>query len=599
MTKVAEQIKTLPAAPGVYFFKAASGKVLYIGKAKSLRSRVRSYFRPQAELDPAKQQMIPRIASIATITCDTETEALVLEANLIRQHQPPYNVVLRDDKFYLFIKITTNKEYQRVFPVRRITKDGSHYFGPYSSAASVRSTLKLLRRIFPHRGEKESPREKIFPHPLFATKAKSAPRSLGEVGSSRVDYNQNITNIIRFLQGHRQDIMDTLQTGMKEAAARKQFERAAIFRNQLQAIERLEGSQKVYLPRKESFDAISAAHLPGQNLSAVNVFQIRDGRLLNKNTFLMRHRGAAPAADVIRQFLLQYYSVAQDIPPIILVPVELSDAEEIAHWINADQAPRLLSPKRGRKRQLLAMGERNAEQLLNEQVAVFESDRTAKAAAEELARALGIASPLTRIETYDISNIQGTLATGSMIVFTKGQADKQHYRKFKVRLSGGPNDFAMLQEVLTRRLSDQHQDWPKPDLMVIDGGKGQLNAAVKVLTRLKVNVPVASLAKREETLFAASPGGVKEIHLPYDSPALFLVQRMRDEAHRFTLSYHQLLRQKHGRRSLLDEVPGIGPKTKKRLLSHFGSLKTIRQASREELSKLIGTARAKTLQDYL
>jgi excinuclease ABC subunit C len=397
---------------------------------------------------------------------------------------------------------------------------------------------------------------------------------------------------------------------MKEAATHKQFERAAIFRDQLRAIERLEGSQKVYLPRKESFDAISVAHLPEQSVSAANVFQIRAGRLLNKNTFLLRHRGAALPANVVRQFLLQYYRVAQDIPPTILLPLELSDASLISRWINGDHPPHLRTPRRGQKRQLLVMGQRNAQQLLEQEIAVFESDRAAKAAVAELARALGLqsssASPaskapvdLRRIETYDISNIQGVLATGSMVVFTDGKPDKKHYRKFKVRLPEVPNDFAMLQEVLTRRLSAHHQDWPQPDLMLIDGGKGQLNAAHKVLRSCNVTSPLAALAKREETLFTRTSEGIREIRLPYDSPALFLVQRMRDEAHRFTLSYHQLLREKQQRRSLLDEVPGIGPKTKKRLLNHFGSLKAIRTASVADLSQVIGSVKAKILQEYL
>lgn len=600
--KLPQQLKTLPAKPGVYLFKDSNETILYVGKAKSLRSRVRSYFSragetpgvkektpgvkearaaPARNLDPAKRLMIPKITNIETITCDTETEALVLEANLIRKHQPPYNVILRDDKFYLFIKITTNEELPRIFPVRRINKDKARYFGPYSSAASVRNTLKLLRRIFPYRGEKESPREKIFPHPLFEPGEKS--------------YQENVTNIIRFLQGHRQDITDTLKVGMKKAAAAKQYERAAIFRDQLRAIERLEGNQKVFFAHRESFDVISLSR--SNNTSAANVFAIRQGKLLNKSTFLLRHRHATPPEDILRQFLLQYYRVAQDIPRVILIPIPLSDSQTIAKVINSEHPPLLAIPKRGKKRQLLTMGELNAQQLLHQEEAVFEGNKKAKEATRELAATLGLDTNLFRIETYDISNIQGTLATGSMVVFQDGQPDKSQYKKFRLKVDGQPNDYQMLQEILTRRFSNRHDTWPIPDLILIDGGKGQLSAAKKIIDARQLAIPLAALAKREEELFI--PKRRAAIRLPYDSAALYLIQRMRDEAHRAATSYHRLLRRKRQQRSILNEVPGIGPKTKKWLLTRFGSLKAIRAASSKDLTKVIGQTKAKTLRDYL
>jgi excinuclease ABC subunit C len=618
-----QQLKILPAGPGVYLFRSDRRQVLYVGKAKNLRPRVRSYFRPAtrpiqtglrpaAGLDPAKQKMIHRIARIETIMTDTETEALILEAQLIRRHQPPYNVILRDDKFYLFIKITTNEEQPRVFPVRRLKKDGARYFGPYSSAASVRQTLGLLRRIFPYRGEKESPREKIFPHPLFGHGGEK------NYSLQTENYKLNIDNIIHFLQGHRQNTTDILRAGMKKAAANKQFERAAIFRDQLQAIERLEGNQKVFLPRQESLDTISLAHARhGGNLSCANIFQIRGGKLLGRQAFLLRHRNVTAAPDILRQFLLQYYSVAQDIPPTILVPAELGDAVSLAKWINHEQPPLIALPKRGKKRQLLAMGELNARQVLDQEASAAVSDQRTEAALAELAKALGIKpantanAALPRIETYDISNIQGTLATGSMVVFTNGVPDKQHYKKFRLKWDQGPNDYAMLQEVLRRRFSPLHHDWTTPDLVLIDGGRGQLNAASQVLAEQRLNVPVAALAKREEILFVHAAASAKaaprrrqknkmsEIRLPYDSPALFLLQRMRDESHRFTLAYHRLLRSKRQRHSLLDEIPGIGPQTKKKLLRRFGSLKGIRAASNKDLARLIGQTRTATLRDYL
>ncbi|MBI4022177.1 MAG: excinuclease ABC subunit C [Candidatus Andersenbacteria bacterium] len=636
------KLKALPRQPGVYIFRNSAGQVLYVGKAKSLRARVLSYFRDHAALEAPKRQMIQQIADLDTITTDTEIEALVLEANLIRQHQPPYNVVLRDDKYYLFIKITT-EQYSRVYPVRRLKRDGARYFGPYSSAAAVRQTIKLLRRIFPHRSEKDLPRETIFPHPLFSTtelasgaagrhpapsEIPPAGRSLGEGwrGPSRrlgeaelseaagrgpqrqdppTNYKLNITNIIRFLKGDRQRIKTTLTAGMKAAAARREFERAAIFRDQLRAIERLEGFQKVYLPRRESFDIVSIARTA--RLSAANVFQIRQGKLLGKNTFLLRHRLPAAPHDVVRQFLLQYYQDTRDFPPAIYLPLALTDASLIAGYLSRTQPPRFAIPERGVKKQLQRMGERNAEQLLTEEQQRIATPAVSRAAVRALFAAIGLPQPHrpdTRIETYDISNIQGQLATGSMVVFINGQPEKNQYRKFRLNSAGQANDYQMLVVVLTRRLAHRTgagrphpAAWPLPDLILIDGGRGQLNAARRAIHNAGQNIPLAALAKREETLFI--PSQREPIRLPHNSPALYLLQRMRDEAHRFTLSYHQLLRSGHARRSLLDTIPGIGPRTKRRLLNQFGSLQAIRAADATALAKVIGSSRAKSLQDYL
>lgn len=608
---LSHQLETLPTAPGVYLFKDERDAVLYVGKAKNLRARVRSYFRPAAELEPPKQDMIKRITSLDTIVVDTENEALVLEATLIRQHQPPYNVVLRDDKFYLFIKIT-HEDLPRVVLVRRIQQDGARYFGPYSSARSVRQTLKLLQRLFPFVGDTTPEHDWIFPHPLFTIgAATSADRTQEATRLSPDQYRANIEQVIQFLQGNRQPIMDTLNAGMKQAAQQKSYEQAALWRDQLQALERLEGAQKVYLPRPESFDVVSIATEAGR--SAANVFLMRKGRLLAKNTFLLRHRQGTRLADVLRQFILQYYAAAQDIPQLIFVPAHLEDALALAQWINGTKPPTLTVPQRGVKRQLLQMGELNARQLLTEEHADFTHDQRIQRALLELAQALGLGTTaLQRIETYDISNIQGQLATGSLVVFTDGKPDRAQYRKFRIRVTdtpvprtgaeaplprGAANDFAMMQQVLARRFSGRHEEWRVPDLILIDGGKGQLSRAKAVLDALQVTAPVAALAKREEELFIA--GRAEPIRLPYTADALYLVQRMRDEAHRTTLQYHQLLRSKRSSRSLLDEVPGIGPKTKKQLLQRFGSLKAIRVASLEELAAVVGAAKARLVQEYL
>lgn len=582
MATLEQQFAALPQKPGIYLFKAAQGKILYVGKAKKLTARVRSYFRESANLDPAKQQMVKEITSLETISTDTENEALVLEANLIRQHQPPYNVVLRDDKYYLFIKITTFEELPRVFPVRRVKRDGSRYFGPYSSTQSVRATLRLLRRLFPFKEEKESPREKIFPHPLFT--------------SSEGDYQKNIENIIRFLSGKHEEISETLRAGMQQAAQAKHYERAATFRDQLQAIERLEGNQKVFLTKKEFFDVVSLARSAAK--SAANVFQVRGGKLLGKQTFLLRHRSEAASTDTLRQFILQYYSVAQDIPKVIFIPEPLSDQAALASWINQENPPTFAVPQRGKKRQLLAMGEMNARQLLTQEEKNFQTEARVKQASRELAKALGLGEKsLKRVETYDISNIQGTLPTASMIVFENGQPKRSEYRKFRIKLGEEPNDFAMLQETLSRRFSGRHQDWKLPDVIIIDGGKGQLSAVHKILKVMNIAIPTVALAKREEEIFL--PNQPTSIRLPYNSDALYLIQRMRDEAHRFTISYHRLLRSQRSTRSRLDDIPGIGPKAKKQLLRRFGSVKNIRAAPSQEIAQIIGQKKSEILQDYL
>ncbi len=638
---ILEKIKTISTSPGIYIYKDAVGKILYVGKAKNLKHRVRSYFAKSADLGATKEKMVQLIANIETISTDTELEALVLEANLIRKHQPRYNVLLRDDKYYLFIKIT-KEEQPRIFPVRNMSKDNARYFGPYSSAASVRATLRLLRRIFPFKGEKDTAHDIIFPHSLFKERGSVAPFSpIGEKVSPAIvlgadegnpqrydaphpspclparqalpelgeGNESNITSVIAFLKGNRQQIINTLEEGIKESSNNLEFERAALFRDQLQAIVRLEGFQKVYLPRNESFDVISIAR--GNTTSAANVLQIREGKLLGKQTFLLNHRNESRLSDIVRQFLLQYYAVAQDIPKEIIIPCPLEDAKTLQEWIHT----KLQVPQRGVRKQLLTMGETNANMLLQEQGAIQATKRAAKTALEALLQAIDVqphfAPPAGgasrgdsfRIETYDISNIQGTLATASMVVFIDGMPAKDQYRKFKIRYTGGktqpgaqtPNDFAMLEETLTRRLA--RIDWPIPNLIIIDGGKGQLSSAQKSMKKSTHNIPMISIAKRKEEIFL--PEQKNPVVLPYDSPALYLIQRMRDEAHRFTITYHRTLRAKEQIKSALDEVPGIGPKTKKLLLTTFGSIKGVKSASDSELEHLVGNKKTQTLREHL
>ena len=616
------RISALPTTPGIYIYKNKNGDILYVGKAKNLRSRVRSYFVKRADLGPMKEKMITLITDMESIATDTELEALVLEASLIRKHQPPYNVLLRDDKYYLFIKITKDIP-ARIFPVRKIVQDGSKYFGPYSSASSVRTTLKLLRRIFPFREEKDRPRDIIFPHVLFGRHAGLDPASTWTPGQARGD-NSATTNIIRFLSGKRQEIIRTLEAGIASASKNLQYEQAALFRDQLRGIERLEGSQKVYLPNKESFDVISMSQ--AKNQSAGNVLQIREGKLIGKQTFLLRHRSGTEIQETLRQFIMQYYSVAQDVPKKIYIPISLPDSPLLMQWMvrGKDQEVEFVVPIRGVKKQLLAMGELNAKNLLQEEQAETHTKQASRAALDVLLQAVNVQPPTAlqisqgktfRVETYDISNIQGTLATASMIVFIDGVPAKDQYRKFKIKYQTPgvdgkipgvyavkPNDFAMLEEALTRRLA--RTQWPMPDLIIIDGGKGQLSSARKAVRLAALahgkpytEIPIISIAKREEELFL--PNNPTPVLLPYNSPALHLIQRMRDEAHRFTITYHRSLRSKEQTKSALDDISGIGPKTKKALLQKFGSVSGIEKATDSELIETVGEKKMKLLRDWL
>jgi len=589
-------LKNLPGKPGVYLFKNEAGGVLYAGKAKVLRTRVRSYFRPQAQLDEFKKKMVSEVREVETIVCDSEYEALMLEANLIRRHRPPYNIIMMDDKRYLYVKVTKEK-WPKVFAVRRVNNDGAKYFGPYSSSRSVRQTLRLLQRLFPHRTDRDLESKWIFPHPLFknADEARKPVSNLVENGRyAQEDYGKNIEHIIQFLKGERDSVRQVLTDGMKVAADAQQFERAAIWRDQLEALNKMLDKQKVLWPQSESFDCISVAK--DKTRSAVNVFSIRGGSLAGKNSWLMKHRGGVTREDVVRQFLLQYYQAVLEQPTLILMPVELSDAALLKQWLGVKK---LLVPKRGRKRQLINMGEMNAKQMLLMERAQDDVVGRWQKASEALAQALGLkSSKLKRIETYDIASTQGKLATGAMVVFSDGQPLRNQYRKFRVKLeSDKPDDYAALAQVMERRFSGRHESWAKPDLVLIDGGKGQLGAVLKVLRALGVTVPVASVAKREELLFV--PDKPAAIQLPYDNDALLLVQRMRDEAHRVTNSYHKLLRSKKQQKSIFDEIPGVGPVLKRRLLNKFGSLRGVRDASEADLVEVVGVVKAKTVRNYL
>ncbi|MBI5037651.1 MAG: excinuclease ABC subunit UvrC [Candidatus Kerfeldbacteria bacterium] len=589
-------LSKIPLKPGVYQFKDATGALLYIGKAKQLRHRVSSYFHSAAKHSPTKQIMVGKIAKLEYIITSSETEALLLESSLIKRHQPPYNIDLKDDKNFLYIKISLAEEYPRVFTVRRILQDKAKYFGPYTSAFAVRETLHTLRKLFPHRNFPTQPSKHQLEYYV-----RRYPELMGPADPT--DYRRTINRIIRFLNGDYQDIVTELQQEMKKRAADHQFERAALLRDKIQAIERMMEKQKVVSPRQEHYDIISVAREGAR--AAVNLFAVRQGKLIAKQDFLLTNTAEQSDAEVLQAFIERFYAQHTNTPPAILVPTTLPNAA----LINKTFKTTVIIPRRGAKRQYLTLGRENALNYLEQQKASWEKDtRKIQQALGAFKELLKLPKPPRRIETYDISNIQGTNAVGSMVVFTDGQPDKQWYRKFKIKTVVGANDFAMLTEMLQRRF--QHQKptpsptsgeragerggWPQPDLVILDGGKGQLNTVREGVT---IPCPVIALAKKEEAIFV--PGRKTPLHFPADSEALYLIQRMRDEAHRFAITFY---RSRHGRattHSRLDDVPGVGAHTKKKLLKEFGSVRHVRNQSMEALTRLVGATLAKRIKESL
>ena len=596
----------IPDKPGVYLMKDAHGEVVYVGKAVSLRNRVRSYFHASSTDYTGKiHRLVHEIAEIEFIITDSEVEALILECNLIKKHRPRFNVRLKDDKRYPYIKISWQDDYPRVFITRHRVEDGGRYYGPYTSVSAVHQTLDLLRRLFPYLTCKREITGRDQRPCLYYHIKRCLGPCIGAV--SKEEYRAMIQRISLFLEGRTEEIIADLKAQMAEAAAQLQFEKAAEKRDLIQAIEQVTARQKVVLKVAKDQDVIAFARDDG--LACVQVFFIRQGKLTGREYFLLTGTTDEDDQGVLTSFLKQFYAEAAYVPPEILLPLSVEESPLIEEWLRTRRGGEevaLRVPRRGQLRELVRMAAANATETLSSLRAQWEADETRHTAAlTELQEALGLSAAPVRIEGYDISNIQGTAATGSMVVFVKGVPRKSDYRHFQIRTVPGADDYAMMQEVLRRRfrraLETGEEALPPgkkrdesfsvlPDLLLIDGGKGQLNAALEVLQEYGLdNLSVASLAKQREELFV--PGQPDPIVLPRDSPALYLVQRVRDEAHRFAVSYHRTVRQRKGLASQLEEVPGIGPKRRQALLQHFGSIEAIRQASVDELAAVPGMTR--------
>ena len=591
---IRKALAVLPEKPGVYLMHDAEGKVIYVGKAVVLKNRVRSYFRNLASHTPKVKAMVAKIAEIETIVTSSEVEALILECNLIKKYRPRYNISLKDDKTYPYLKVTVQEDFPRLLVTRRQSRDGAKYYGPYADAGAMHATVKLLRSMFPLRTcRKMNPDRPCLNYHIKRCLAPCA----GHIGRS--EYQQMIKSVCMVLDGRTTELERDLKRAMQEAAENYAFEEAARLRDQLQAVERLNETQKAVTNNGGDMDIIGF----GKDMTGLclQIFFVRKGKLMGRDNFFLEDAGDT-SDEVITAFIKQYYNEATFVPHEIVVPYlpEAAEQQLIENWL-AEKAKRkvvLLLPQRGVKKQLLELANTNAVKLLEERLRKGNLSLTSDVqAAEELQHILGVEHSLARMDCFDISHTQGTETVASMVVFCNGSPSKKDYRKYKiVSAEGKPDDFKSMKEVVYRRYKD-YEDLPS--LVIIDGGKGQLSSALEVIRGLGLaELPVVSLAEREEEIFI--PHQSKSIVLDRDSAALKLIQRIRDEAHRFAITYHRKLRSKRNLVSVLDHVEGIGPKRRQELWKAFKTLDAMKAATVEELADVEGMnyAAAQTLYDF-
>ncbi len=607
-------LDNLPTLPGVYLMKDKAGKVIYVGKSVNLRNRVRSYFGARGGHSPKTRRMVRKIADIEFIVTPSEAAALKLENDLIKKHQPRYNILLKDDKWYPYIKVHWSDPFPKVDFTRRVEQDGGRYFGPYTSAGAVRQTLDVLRKAFPYLTcDREITGEDARACLYYDIGLCGAP-CIGAV--SQEDYRATIARLMRFLQGYTEEVIEDLRAEMMAAADALDFERAARLRDNLKAVERVVRGHVSVARVDVEQDVIALAR--GNGAAIAQVFFVRGGKLIGRDHFMLEGTEEEDDAAVITEFLQRFYAEASSVPPEVILPAAPleSEAPALLDWLRERRRMftdgrahrvQITVPKRGKKRDLLAMAQNNADETLAMLCAQRDADpHRQEQAIAELQAALDLPKPPNRIECYDVSNTQGTAITASRVVFVRGTPEKSAYRRFNIRTVKGPDDYASMREALTRRFrryvnavqasTEAAPGQPSPDdawrilpdLLIVDGGKGQLRIAAEVLDEfgLLERVPVAGLAKRDEALHLL--GRAQPVILPRRSPALYLVQRVRDEAHRFALALHRKQRRARSIGSQLEAIPGIGPARRKALLKRFGSLKAIHAASIEALAEVPG-----------
>jgi excinuclease ABC subunit C len=602
-------LATLPAKPGCYLMKAKDGTIIYVGKAINLKNRVRSYFHADASKENKTRRMVREITDLEWIVVGSELEALILEMNLIKKHRPRYNVRMKDDKRYPYIKIHWQEEFPRVTVTRLMQEDEARYFGPYTSAWAVYQTLDVLRRVFPYLSCDRQITGKDARACLYYDIKLCLGPCIGAVNKEQ--YHQMILDLQEFLVGHSEPITARVKAEMEEAAGKLNFERAAALRDKIKALQAIVERQKVVFPAdyKDS-DVLALAR--ADNEACVQIFFIRGGKMIGREYFVLEGTEDAADSEVMTQFVQQFYAEAANLPQQVMLPGEIEEARIIQEWMRSRRGGgkvEIFVPHAGQPQELVQMAAENAAETLQSLRAQWQADsHKQEQALAELQSALGLPTPPNRMECYDISHTQGMATVGSMVVFSRGVPDKKLYRRFNIEsVSGLPDDFASMEEVLTRRFrrwqaAQMAAEGPGskpdesfsflPDLLIVDGGKGQLSRAVAVLENCGLNgrIAVVGLAKQEEEIFF--PHRSEPLRLARHSQGLYLIQRIRDEAHRFAITSHRARRTKQGMASALDSIPGVGPAKRKNLLLHFGSVDKIRVATLDELESVPGIHRA-------
>ena len=596
MFLIEEELKKLPGKPGVYIMHGEKDEIIYVGKAVSLKNRVRQYFQSSRNKGAKIEQMVTHITRFEYIVTDSELEALVLECNLIKEHRPKYNTMLKDDKTYPFIKVTVNEPYPRVLFSRTMKKDKAKYFGPYTSSTAVKDVIELVRRIYMVRScNRTLPRDcgRNRPCLYYHMKQCTAPCQ-GNV--SEEEYKKNIAQVLHFLNGNFQETIDQLKEKMMAASEDMRFEDAAGYRDLINSIKRIGERQKITTYGEEDKDIIAVAMEESEDLreqdAVVQVFFMRGGRLIGRDHFFLRVARGDTKAQVLSSFLKQFYAGTPFIPAEIMMQTEIEDGEIIEDWLSARRKQRvhIRVPKKGTKEKLVELARENAWMVLSkDRERIKREEGRTIGAVKEIEGWLGL-KDIVRMEAYDISNISGFESVGSMVVYEKGKPKRSDYRKFKIKWVQGPNDYASMEEVLTRRFTHESKgDYDSfsllPDLILMDGGRGQVNIALKVLGELGIDIPVCGMVKDDNHRTRGVYFNNVEIPIDTSSEGFHLVTRIQDEAHRFAIEYHRSLRSKEQVHSVLDDIPGIGETRRKALMRRFRSIENIRDASVEELSQ--------------
>ena len=615
MFNIKEELKKLPESPGVYIMHNAADEIIYVGKAVILKNRVRQYFQNSKKHSPKIEKMVSQVEYFEYIITDSEIEALVLECNLIKEHRPKYNTMLKDDKTYPYIKVTLEEEYPRIMLSRKIRRDKSKYFGPYISAVAVKDTIELMQKLYHIRTcHRVLPRDigKERPCLYYHIKQCKAPCQ-GLI--SKEEYKKEVDKMVSFLQGNHKEVEEILTQKMMEASAQMEFEQAMQYRDLIKSIKQLEEKQKLNQTDREEQDIIAIAM--ARREAVVSVFFIRDGKLLGRDHFHMTGIEENNEAEVMLQFVKQFYAGTPYIPKEILLEYELEEKELLEQWLSAkkEQKVRILTPKRGNKVKLVALAKNNALEVLKKDAEKWKREEArTKGAVRELGDLLGIAG-IRRMEAFDISNTSGIENVASMVVFEDGKPKKREYRKFKIQTVQGPDDYKSMEEVLTRRFLSGKKEQKEmeekggefafgsftkfPDLVLMDGGKGQVNIALSVLKSLDLDIPVCGMVKDDHHRTRGIYFHNREIEIKASSEAFHLVTRMQDEAHRFAIEYHRSLRGKSQVKSILDDIKGVGPAKRKALVKYFKDIQKIKQASVEELTRVDGITEKLAQEIYL